>query len=192
MASPTTALPRTITLRQKILLGGLGVALVGVLLIPNGKSPETVEDSAQSGGRRRPSQDSVATAQHEIRIRWPDISLDDVLAHNPFGRLPTPDAAATTDSEPVAPEPPTEVADTNPEPADGTPSVIDQDEFGEAVRRLRVSLIVTGEKGPAAVIGNRIVHVGDLVDGCRIISISDAGVIVAPADSADREQAAGK
>jgi hypothetical protein len=175
-----------ITTRQKIILGVLGMVLAVVLLFPSDKGTTSTTDAPEEPRRRKPAQDQAAQEASQL-IRWPEFALAEVLGQNPFAKIPVPAPPVV-----VAETPPTEVTVVEPEPPAALPSESDEDDAmeqsREAARTLRVSLIIKGEKGPAALIGTRIVREGDIIEGCRILSISDAGVIVVPTtDDEDSE-----
>jgi hypothetical protein len=162
MAAKATA--SAITTRQKVTVGILAAVLIGVLIFPATETSQPAADGDEAAGPPRPSAQSRNTPVAQQPIDWPKTDLDAVLSQNPFRELemtaasPEPIVAAA----PVAAEDLEQVS----EPAD--------------VTLLRVSAILRGPKGPAAIIDGRIVHEGDLVDGCRIVRIQSAGVFAIP------------
>jgi len=51
-----------------------------------------------------------------------------------------------------------------------------------ALRSKGAAAVVRSERGAAAVIGNRVVRVGDVVEGYRVVSIDPQGIVLEPID----------
>jgi hypothetical protein len=51
------------------------------------------------------------------------------------------------------------------------------------LRSKGTSAVLRDEKGAVAVVDNRVVRVGDVLQGYRVVSIDDDGVLLAPAGS---------
>ncbi len=179
------------TVKQAILIGVLLVVFAGVLLSGQGgtESAGATADPAVTAvtatpdqpAPRRPSAtpDSVAPVTH-----WPKVSLAEMLQHNPFQKPaalqeapPESAAPAVVETEPAAPE--------TPDPALVALEAERRKKVSATLADLqsqKVKVILRTNQKVSAVIGDRLIHEGDVIDGVKIVSILPNGVIVAPAD----------
>ena len=180
------------TPKQAVMIGVLGTMLVGVILFgQGGETPVETDDvaataeSGQNNARRKTStSDPVAHVAH-----WPKVSLDEIIKHNPFsGPAVTPDVATIeTVTSPVEEEPPSATADETER------EEIEQERQRKAATLLaefqsqKVKMVLRTNNKVAAVIGDQLVHEGDVIDGIRIVSILSNGVVVEaiPPESAE-------
>ncbi len=156
------------TPRQTLVIGALVSVLIAVLVMDDSTTvvndAETITSAKKSktsadGGRRQP--------------KWPEISLEQALAHDPFQPL---DHNTTADDEAVDHEAAVEIAENV---ANGAKTSAGDDAVREFQLR-GVSMIYRNSKQTCAVIGDRVVHEGDVIDGVRIVAITNREVVVEP------------
>ncbi len=122
----------------------------------------------QNAARAAPRAAAKAAADAPPPPPWPAPSLEDALRHDPFAAPATlqtaPSAAAAKPSE-----------DARREAAAKRKAELDQ-----ALARLRqegVKVVVgSGERGNAAIVGTRVVRVGDDLNGFRVIAVEPSGI----------------
>lgn len=164
------------TPKQAVLIGTLGVVLVGVMLYGQGDgqpAAQTTTEATPPASRRRVAPTNTAA----VHTKWPDVSLEQMLQHNPFAARNVASSESNPSAEIAAApvEPPVESA------AEANPVANERREKAEAflaeLRTQRVKLILrTGEK-VSAMIGERLIHEGEVIDGVRIISILPNAVL---------------
>lgn len=131
--------------------------------------PVALADSAVPGSPPTLAADRTA-ARGPAAAEWPQFTLAEILAHDPFAAPPA-----------IAPRPPHIGSPlTQPVSADAPESTTDQ---GRSRRQMlgkqRVSVIYRGPHGPTAIIDSRVYREGDqLADGVRIVEIRPDGVLV--------------
>jgi hypothetical protein len=182
--------------RGKLALAGvLAVVFVGVLLFQFGgvftasPAPSSRPSPPARGGdaASEPREAVVAVStsasaenKQPPRPEWPRMSIEQALASDPFAVSP---ALALL----LGPE---------PEPSDEpTPSTLNEAEQLRAARlqetlgQLRthgVSLIFDDGRGPVATVGDRMLRVGDVIGGFRVVDITVAeGVVLEAVDEQD-------
>lgn len=171
-----------ITRKQGILLGVLGVVLVYVMMQGMGESPETSTEPEAPAARRKTA--AVSTrATSTVELKRVSLPIEQIVQQNPFAKLVAPPKP-----EPKKPEPPPVaiVSVAVPKPPD---PVIEkrakerQERIQQIIAELhghKVRMILRTDKKTSAMIGNRLVSEGDVIEGVRIISILPTGVIVKP------------
>lgn len=192
---------RGVTPKQLVLIGILVAVLAGVLISgqSGSENPPTDGQEASIANPARPSsraQRNSASAEAKTpATSWPEISLEEALRHNPFRETaPLHDALSTEEQH--APTESESTIVTN----DRQPGIEAKDEdLRETVatstadpRSLRVSMILRNGRKLCAVIGERLVREGDVIDGLRIVSISTSGVVVERASAAPSTNGSGK
>lgn len=169
-----------ITWKQGAIIAIL-VGLFGFLLLgqndPTGE-PDAEEAAATETGPRRPSA-KLAEASPAWIPDWPDMDLDQTLSHNPFAPLPDAADENLSPAEQALLDAQNDAAAADPsadEAADDSP------ETAVAEFRSRgVSMIFRNKEKTCAVIGDRVIQAGDIIDGVRIVAITNSEVIVEPA-----------
>ncbi|MBX7072234.1 MAG: hypothetical protein K1X71_03735 [Pirellulales bacterium] len=151
--------------KQWLLVAGLAIVLIGVLMfnrhtLPNeeGSAPEPSAPVAKSVASSKDKQQST-------RRSWPVVSLEEALAYDPFAEQQIAQSSANDQSQmaKVAAGPvPGQSVETNEEESD--------------LLNERVQSVVSGGQGAAAVVGDRIVRVGDIIDGFEVVTIDKGGV----------------
>ena len=156
---------KTVTPVKLVFIGILSLVLLFVLLKPgddpepnlianNTSTPKPVAISNPAGKQtRKPAK----------IINWPKIDLAETIVNNPF---------LIPDSSKLDPE------NTNPDQvrANNLERLISE------LKKEKVSLIIQGPEKSTAVIGERTVHKGDVINGFRIVEIQSDGVIVEVSD----------
>lgn len=114
-------------------------------------------------------QSGVVNLRH---FNWPDSDLESLLTYSPFGIEQAPEPTPDEEAENAAEEGLIEQAQQPvPEEAVEARTYITQ----------RLKAVSQTENGPAAMVGSRIVHVGDrLEDGSRIVAIRNRELILEP------------
>lgn len=183
--------------KQAITIAGLVGVLLYVLVfssVPNDGQTAAGLASTETLLLKR---DRLAVEAKTAAKRWPAISLADMLQQNPFKPIESPIA-----------EPPLATADDNIEievaevfEDNMTPDDIADDESpdqsiadlkskhaeidrkGDSLTALqghKVKMMLRTGNKVSALIGDRLVHEGDIIDGHRIISILPKGIRVEP------------
>ncbi|MGQ9574683.1 MAG: hypothetical protein ACUVUC_05150 [Thermoguttaceae bacterium] len=204
MAESSTTRKPIATPRQLILIAVLGVILAVVLIQQfsgASGSPEPVQQAAPSrtsAGEK--AQAAVAQTDSEPvggqglgvgkvsgrpsapqgpagppRAPWPRIDAKTAGQYDPFA-LPEPLARQLAPPAKQA----SPAAKANPPAARARPSA-----GLFSLRSKGVHAVIQDQTGAVAVIDNRLVRVGDLLEGYRVISIDRDGVLVAPPDWQD-------
>jgi hypothetical protein len=96
------------------------------------------------------------------------LGADAAAQHDPFA-MPAPLAKQTQPETPKKSEP--------PKPVRRDPAT---DPVLAGLRSKGTHAVFRDGDGAAAVIDNRVVHVGDVLQGYRVVSIDDDGVLVTP------------
>lgn len=169
-----------VTPRQMTLMAVLGVIFVAVIVMQWGGSSEPASAPGKRSpgrvGRRgaAPPPATLASAPLAPRQRqpWPEIPLAEVLRYNPFRTF-----AALA---PVAPEVPA-IADSNDAPQIAPPSVDTEQSRQRAqsvLGGLTPGIVYTSTDREFVSLGNRIVRVGDQLEGYRVVKITPAGIVL--------------
>ncbi len=156
----------------------LAAALVAVVLFQAGGSAGTVDTPRERGDVREvprpPDPDSLAApaaplAASEVERRpFLEITLETAIAYDPFAPVP---ALAELVAASAAEFNRLEAAANEP---DGRSRRIDQ--TVAALRDKGVQMILLGQDDELAIVGDRAIRVGDVIDGLEIISIHPQGI----------------
>lgn len=133
--------------------------------------PDKPTSSAEASVASVAEQNAVVNLRH---FNWPDSNLENILSHSPFGieRPPEPSAEELAETEAA-------LAESLLEQPQEEVSKKSDDEPVYVTQRLKV--VLHGGKGSAAIVGSRVVRVGDsLEDGSRIVAIRDRKLILEP------------
>lgn len=162
----------------------LAIALVAVLLFQIG-GPSAPASMSQCSGEphgkprlpeTRPS--SVAGVQ-TIRpcpetMLTPKIALEDVIRHDPFalsGKLAQLASTSTSESK--------STKDLHGQPEDRKQRV---NQAMSTLRNKGVRMVFLGESEQLAIVGDRPVRVGDVLEGLQVISITSRGIMLSERD----------
>lgn len=128
----------------------------------SGSSREKDLASAESA-QTEPAQQKVVNLRH---YNWPESRLEELLEFSPFGfDLPAEDSSGI------------EVEPAVSEAVNSAPEAIETE--STAATRLRPKAIYQSQHGPVALVGSRIIRVGDVLDdGSRVIAIGDRELIL--------------
>jgi hypothetical protein len=175
-----------LTRGKLILLGSLASTLIGVLF-----SQFSGEEADTKSGRKgraahvdaapattvatttNPAPGGAAAPKKEARP-FPEITQEETLKHDPF-------AVSEAFAKQLAPKTSSDGEDTPDAKQKQEDKKLHQTLRQQALNKLvdqGVSVVVRGEKGPAAAIGSRLVHEGDVIDGFRVERIDAEGVIL--------------
>lgn len=181
------------TRNQAVMIGALVAVLVGAIIY--GQSGTKPAEGEAAAAVPAPAAPEAVPPQRESAstivgtTRWPVVSLDRMLQHNPFKHIDLP-TEPVVEEEPESPPAETPTAPT----ADAVAAdlaVLKAErqkrvqEMLDELRDQKVQLILRSGDKVSAMIGTRLVHEGDLIDGVRIVSILPNGVIVEPEDVID-------
>jgi hypothetical protein len=137
----------------------LGVVLLAVLFWPSGGSAVNSKKPTDSPATKDASTTAADAVPRRPRLQ---ATLEDALAYNFFNPLPA-------EGKPAAGEPGSEGTGAS---ADGTAA--------QEVPKGLVQAIFVNTTGRAAIVDSRVVHVGDIVVGGRIVEITDCNVMIVP------------
>ncbi len=176
--NPTPA----VTPRQWAIIGLLAAVLVGVIWLQLGGSEQGEKPVApQSGPAAAPGR-AAATgsapggpgkpAGQPPSPPWPSFTLAEAAAYDPFQPFPAPPATA----EPM----PKAAAKTKP-PQDSAQRKARHEQALAALRKTGTTAVLRGPQGALAILGRRVIRVGDEIDGFRVVAIEPDGVVVKPA-----------
>ncbi|MDB5388212.1 MAG: hypothetical protein JWM11_3858 [Planctomycetaceae bacterium] len=165
------------------MIGVLGAALIGVLVFGQDGGAAAVNDAATTEPRaRRRAADPAVKSKATV---WPKVSLEEMLAHNPFAQ---PNLPKETEPKIPAPEEVAAAEAKTLESAKAKSLEVERQTKVDAVmtdwRNQKVNMILRTDRGVTALIGDRKVREGQIIDGVRIVSIRPNGVIVEPVSSA--------
>lgn len=197
MATESQGSRPALTRKQGIMIGVLGAILVGVLVSGQSEGTTTGATAEADPALSRPRtarQSASATTAGKLTV-WPKVSLDEMLLHNPFAQpemlrdsIPETPPAAEVEAAAAAAEAESLQAARSKELDD------EQREKLEAVmaefKNQKVKMILRTDRGVTAVIGDRKVREGDIIDGVRIVSIRPDGVIIEPEANATSHEVA--
>ena len=195
MAEPTTPNRPFATPRQLAMIAVLGVVLAAVLIAQFGGASSAPEpgvpaagssgaSGAASGlsGAASPAASAGAAAPAPAGSggasqAWPRLDAQAAAAYDPFA-VPAPMVRKLASGQ---------------QASHGTkPGQADPRKAEAALASLRskgISAVLRNQRGAVAVIGNREVRVGDVIEGYRVVSIEADGVLLAPSEPArNREE----
>jgi hypothetical protein len=192
MADPRASSKRAVTPRQLALIGVLAVVLAAVLIAQfGGASAGPKQADSQSAGPKpvapaiaapapkpatasAPAPGAVAPARPPAPP-WPKVSADAAAQYDPFA---VPEALTRQLAE--ARKGPDALKSSNPAPTKNVRA--DSLAALTALRSKGTAAVLRSERGAAAVIGTRVVRVGDVVEGYRVVSIDPQGIMLEPVD----------
>jgi hypothetical protein len=153
----------TITRRQAGMIAVLGIVLIGAIYWPVDEAVTFDAGSAPSAAPRASAARFAAQrAQAQIKTKnWPRVELDAALGHDPFSSPQLTAQAATAETG-------------NDEAA----TLEEQSTDLLALQQDGVSMIVRDGAGMIATVGERKLHVGDVIDGYRVVAIELDGVVL--------------
>lgn len=154
--------------RKKLAAGLLLVVFVVVIYVQFGGGAEA-EIEIPKRRPETPVQTAAADGRRSTRA-WPAVKLAEVIEKNPFRPIRPIEKAEAT--EPVVPTPEAEAA---------AAAATENRAALNAFASRKVDAIIATARGPAAMIGAKLVREGDVVDGVRIVSIQADGIVVEPA-----------
>lgn len=151
-----------------VLIGVLSLVLVVVIVrqLPESKSPRVQAQGAapSSTGEPAASSKKIAAAspssseKKNARAPWPKTEISELLTSDPFA---APDWAIAKVEDPV------------------------EQEAGKLneLQKQGVSIVMFGEDGKSATIGEQKVRIGDVLEGYKITDITAQGVVVSKLDN---------
>ncbi len=141
----------------------------------DGQARQTSNPPARETGKR--------TDAHSSSDPWLPISLERVIGYDPFR---TPDAP--TEDGPLDSSTDNEMEDEEDVDEEDAAALREQIEVARqaalaALTKQGVGTFLSGGKdGNLAVIGDRTVHTGDVIDGFRVIAIGPDGMVIEPVE----------
>ncbi len=187
------------TRAQGLTIGALVAILVGAIFY--GQSGNTPANSDANVAVTPPaSQDaarpaSTAVVPVKITTHWPAVSRERMLQHNPFKHLELPPDVSAEAQPEAPPDEPTPDATAEAAAAEAAALAAEKQKKAQEIltefQDRKVQMILrTGGKA-SAMIGNRLVHEGDIIGGIRIVSILPNGVLIEPEATGDSAQPVG-
>lgn len=161
----------------------LAAVLAGLIVLQSGAYTESAATPQTEAGREHAPKLPLRTAKRAAvatpatRLRKPDaptwstIALEEILAHDPFA-VP----AALVPKVPSEDDPARE-ADEKAEDRQRQ-----REQAIAAVRQQGVEMVLLAGSEPVAVVGGRLVRVGDELEGFRVVSISSSGLTLSVPD----------
>ena len=156
---------KAVTPRQWGMIAVLATALLGAIYWPADDAP-TLDAGAEAGDAALRS--SVAERLAALRSKtlpavkkWPQVDLEAALRHDPFSSPLLASQNATTETE-------TDAA------ANQRDQVVDL----LALKQDGVSIVLQDDAGMVATVGGLKLHVGDVIDGYRVVAIEMDGVVL--------------
>ena len=152
---------QSVTPRQWALIGLLTVLLTGVLYVNVCRSPGTEANAAElaqiAATSPQPGARVVSPTANPLR-KWPTMSVEDLLAYDPFKKVDLTETA-----EEMAPQ-----------GVEG--KLLQPDELPAELQALHVKSVFINARGGVADVGDRLLRVGDKISGMRVKSIDRDGV----------------
>jgi hypothetical protein len=191
MNQPNKLLKLGLTPRKTALTAVLFVVWVIVLvaqLVPGSSSPETTLEkrpatrSAPPEGKAgvhkaAPSAAAPADPVPRRARQWPQMTLDEVRAYNPFG---VPAAMAARATQQIGPGAPHSLATGAPDSAEPSDR---RKQFLAELRREGVNLVLLSDEHEIARIGGRTLELGDRIEGFQVEEIRPDGVVLVEEES---------
>lgn len=172
--------------RLRLLIAALGIVAVGCylwgdegLVTPTTELAAAAPDSANpdapanANPRRRGGPKTPNTAKKTRE--WPRLDPAEAMKHNPFTL--SEDAA-----EQLSLQPGKEKDGPTEEELAAMERQKLRDQLLDELRRTGVSMIFRSSNVNVAVIGKRTLREGQIIDGVRVVSISNTGITVEPVD----------
>ncbi len=184
----TTAKPKTAG--DKIKLGIIPVLAVTLFLVLRSPDQETGDSTAIAAGAApvalvgSPAPGPSANSPARQPTVWPQLSLQQILDHNPFSlpeQLAPPKVIAPED-DPAGTRPVVTPEDDpqahEPEP---TPEEIEaalRQELLEKLEKTEMTAFYQSQRGTVAIVGDKVLHEGDVIDGAvKVVKIQPDRVI---------------
>jgi hypothetical protein len=185
VAERETGAKSAVTPRQLLMIGALGVVLVIVLVWQfgaSGSAPLSAESgtssiasasgAARSAGPNTAASVAQAGEPKTVLASWPKFTAEAAAAYDPFAVPPAMNQKITASTR----------AAEDRKSLNSPPKRDANAEKMAALKNKGITLIVRGERGALALVGDRVVRVGDVLEGYRVLSIDLRGVVLAPAD----------
>jgi len=197
MADSSASPKPAVTPRQLLLIAVLGVILAVVLIVQFGGASGGPDDSqrgsrpqATPSGAAQPAERQSAAGPQAAGPPAPDAKTAQGTRRPPRTRWSKLSGQVAGQYDPFAmPEPLARQAKARgPNDARGGkagPRHPATDPALAALRRKGTDAVLRDGHGAVAVIDKRVVRVGDVIQGYRVVSIDDDGVLLAPSDSQD-------
>jgi len=187
MAEPTTPNRPFVTPRQLVLIAVLGVVLAAVLIVQFGGASSAPEPSSPAAGKSGASGASGSSgaaspaasqaaaapapaASGDASRTWPRLDAQVAAAYDPFA-VPAPMVRKLASEQ---------QARQGAKP--GEANLRQAEAALASLRSKGISAVLRNQRGAVAVIGNRVVRVGDVIEGYRVVSIEADGVLLAPSE----------
>lgn len=175
-----------ISRKQGVLLAVLGAVLSYVVL--QGDSTKGTNDQTEVADADKPTARRKVTPRPapNVELRRVTMPVEQMQKQNPFAKLAVPPKPASPKVVAVtvpiavvsAPTPRPEVLAAEKRAKERREKI--QQTIAE-LQGQKVKMILRTDNKTSAMIGNRLVSEGDLIDGVRVVSILPTGVIVKPA-----------
>jgi hypothetical protein len=202
MADASARHKTAVTPRQLLLIAVLGVVLAVVLIVQFGPAAGRPEGGQRGPGTRSaapatagpsspqapsgakpaageaPSARAAAAPSGPPGPPWPKLSAEAAGQYDPFA-MPEPLARQAAAQGKNSPRDGKGAAPQRHSPSH--PALV-------ALRSKGTGAVLRDRNGAVAVIDNRVVRVGDVLQGYRVVSIDDDGVLLAPSDSQDAQE----
>lgn len=179
------------TPRQLLVVGVLGVVLVSVLIgqfsgassqpgkaavkaTPKGPVPQ----AGQAIAPKSAAPAAQATTPKAVLEPWPELTAEVAAQYDPFA-VPEPLARRITEIQKAKPD---------RKPNHSPPKRDLSAENVAALKAKGITLIVRSQGGAVAMVGNRAVRVGDVLEGHRVVSIELDGVVLAPIEGKESNE----
>lgn len=172
-----------VTPRQWAIIGLLAVVLVGVIWLQLGGSEQSEgrsgPPSARPADTAPPGHTLTTGSGAEVPGKpaetpsppWPNIPLSEAAAYDPFAPFAAPPASQR--ASPAGPK-------TKPS-QDSAQRKARNEQALAALRKTGTTAVLRGPHGAMAILGRRVIRVGDEIDGFRVVAIEPDGVVVTPA-----------
>jgi hypothetical protein len=169
-----------VTPKQGVVIAGLAGVLGFLFINQDHPTGEQSSDAMTAAEAPRTSSRNAAAKSPTWTPKWPEVAFDEAVGHNPFAPLTVSSESAplATDQALIATQEAGAGMDSLPE--DGVGDEAAADAVAEFQSR-GVSMIFRNKQKTCALIGDRVVQEGDVVDGVRIVAITTTEVIVEPA-----------
>ncbi|MFW6170705.1 MAG: hypothetical protein ACODAD_09465 [Planctomycetota bacterium] len=168
------------TPRKLVLIFVLGIVLVSVICFQLGAGNGSAESPQRDRRAEMPAppvdqppegtpETPAVNAETRTVREWPEIPLETVLAHDPF-ELPPAMAPPTPNPSPNHRS--GERADRQESPA----SVEKRERALATVRDVGIRMVLVDQEERVALVGERAVRVGEVLEGFRVIAIDADGI----------------
>ena len=189
MADNPSSFNLKVTRKQGVMLAVLGVVLAYVVF-QGSPQPDAANQAASADAESPPARRKLSTKPVQVAtLRRISMPVEQMIKQNPFAKLPDPPKPLPPTPKVVAPQ----VTVTVVKASAPSPEVLEAEKQTKERRQkiqqtiaelqgAKVKMILKTDKKTSAMIGNRLVSEGDVIDGVRIVSMLPSGVIVKPAE----------